>query len=81
MIEVKNLTKRYGEKLAVDNASFTVNAGEIVGFLGGLGAVSGNAIADEPQDHGHEHDYRLYFFHKRHGHGGRLRHSQGARRG
>ena len=25
MIEVKNLTKRYGEKLAVDNASFTVN--------------------------------------------------------
>ena len=38
MIEVKNLTKRYGEKLAVDNASFTVNAGEIVGFLGRNGA-------------------------------------------
>ena len=34
MIEVRNLTKRYGEKLVVDNASFTVNAGEIVGFLG-----------------------------------------------
>ena len=38
MIEVRNLTKRYGEKLVVDNASFTVNAGEIVGFLGRNGA-------------------------------------------
>ena len=38
MIEVKNLTKRYGSKIAVDNISFTVNAGEILGFLGPNGA-------------------------------------------
>ena len=44
MIEVKNLTKRYGEKLAVDNASFTVNAGEIVGFLGRNGAGKTTAM-------------------------------------
>lgn len=44
MIEVRNLTKRYGEKLAVDNASFTVNAGEIVGFLGRNGAGKTTAM-------------------------------------
>jgi ABC-2 type transport system ATP-binding protein len=38
MIEVKNLTKRYRERLAVDNLSFTVEAGEILGFLGPNGA-------------------------------------------
>lgn len=34
MIEVKNLTKRYGDHLALDDISFTVEDGEIVGFLG-----------------------------------------------
>ena len=29
MVEVKNLVKRYGDKLAVNNVSFTVNEGEI----------------------------------------------------
>lgn len=38
MIEVSNLTKRYGSKVAVDNLSFTVNQGEILGFLGLNGA-------------------------------------------
>ncbi len=38
MIEVKNLTKRYGDHLAVDNTTFTVGDGEIVGFLGPNGA-------------------------------------------
>ena len=38
MIEVKNLTKRYGEHLALDNISFTVETGTIVGFLGPNGA-------------------------------------------
>src|ERR1700690_710172 len=38
MIEVRDLTKRYGEKLAVDNLSFTVEAGRGTGFLGPNGA-------------------------------------------
>jgi ABC-2 type transport system ATP-binding protein len=38
MIEAKNLTKRYGETIAVDNVSFVVNQGEIVGLLGPNGA-------------------------------------------
>jgi ABC-2 type transport system ATP-binding protein len=38
MIEVKDLSKRYGERLAVDGISFTVQKGEILGFLGQNGA-------------------------------------------
>ncbi len=38
MIEVSNLTKKYGQKVAVDNVSFHVEAGEILGFLGPNGA-------------------------------------------
>ncbi len=38
MIEVKHLVKRYGDKLAVNDLSFTVQAGEILGFLGPNGA-------------------------------------------
>ncbi len=38
MIEIENLTKMYGNKLAVDNISFKVKKGSIVGFLGRNGA-------------------------------------------
>jgi ABC-2 type transport system ATP-binding protein len=38
MIEAQGLTKRYGETLAVDNLSFTVEPGRITGFLGPNGA-------------------------------------------
>src|ERR1700742_3864281 len=38
MIEVQNLTKRYGEKVAVDGLSFTVQPGVVTGFLGPNGA-------------------------------------------
>ncbi len=38
MIEVKNLTKKFGPHTAVDNISFVVNDGEILGFLGPNGA-------------------------------------------
>ena len=34
MIEVKNLTKMYGNKTGVRNINFTVDKGEILGFLG-----------------------------------------------
>jgi ABC-2 type transport system ATP-binding protein len=34
MIKVENLTKYYGKRLAVDNISFNIDKGEIVGFLG-----------------------------------------------
>ncbi len=38
MIEVKNLTKKYGNHIAVDNLSFKVESGRIYGFLGPNGA-------------------------------------------
>ena len=38
MIEVKDLTKSFGERTAVDHVSFVVNRGEILGFLGPNGA-------------------------------------------
>lgn len=37
-IEVKNITKLYGEQKALDNVSFSIKKGEIVGFLGPNGA-------------------------------------------
>ena len=38
MIEVKNLTKRYGSHTAVSNLSFHIETGQIYGFLGPNGA-------------------------------------------
>ena len=38
MIEVKNLVKQYGNNFAVDDISFKVNQGDILGFLGPNGA-------------------------------------------
>jgi len=37
-IEVENLTKRYGDLLAVKGISFTVRKGEVFAFLGPNGA-------------------------------------------
>lgn len=37
-IEVRNITKVFGEQKALDNVSFDINNGEIVGFLGPNGA-------------------------------------------
>lgn len=38
MIEVSGLTKYYGDKMGVENVSFTINKGEVVGLLGPNGA-------------------------------------------
>lgn len=38
MIEIRNLTKNYGDRKAIDNLNFTVKKGEVVGFLGPNGA-------------------------------------------
>lgn len=38
MLQIKNLTKRYGDKLAVDNLSLHIMPGEIYGFIGHNGA-------------------------------------------
>jgi ABC-2 type transport system ATP-binding protein len=38
MIEARSLTKKYGNLIAVDDLSFTVEAGQVLGFLGPNGA-------------------------------------------
>ena len=38
MIEVRDLTKRFGRKVAVDHLSFAVEPGKVTGFLGPNGA-------------------------------------------
>ncbi|MCW2547394.1 MAG: transporter related [Mycobacterium sp.] len=38
MIQARNLTKKYGDKVAVDDLSFTVRSGIVTGFLGPNGA-------------------------------------------
>ncbi|MFW6772909.1 ABC transporter ATP-binding protein [Nocardioides sp. CPCC 205120] len=38
MLEVENVSRRYGDRAVVDGVSFTVPVGEMVGFVGGNGA-------------------------------------------
>ena len=38
MIEAQSLTKRYGERVAVDDLTFAVEPGVVTGFLGPNGA-------------------------------------------
>lgn len=38
MLDVQQLTRRYGDKIAVDDVSFTVGDGQMIGFVGGNGA-------------------------------------------
>src|SRR5262245_1356601 len=44
IIQVEQLTKKFGEITAVDGVSFTVGAGEIFGFLGPNGAGKSTTI-------------------------------------
>src|SRR5438034_11102192 len=53
MIEMRNLSKRYGDKLAVDGLDFVVQPGVVTGFLGPNGAGKSTAMRmiaglDEP---------------------------------
>lgn len=47
MIELEGLTKRYGEKVAVDQLSFAVRPGIVTGFLGPNGAGEVHHHADD----------------------------------
>ena len=38
VIQVENLTRRFGDFVAVDHVNFDVNAGEVVGYLGPNGS-------------------------------------------
>ena len=38
MIEIKEVTKKYGDKVALDNVSFSVNDGDVFAFIGHNGA-------------------------------------------
>lgn len=44
ILEIENLTKRYGSRLAVNNLSLAINPGEIFGFLGANGAGKSTTI-------------------------------------
>lgn len=44
MIELKDVTKIYDQKKALDNLSLTIKAGEIFGFLGHNGAGKSTTI-------------------------------------
>jgi len=44
IIEVKNLVKKFGDFIANDNLTFSVNEGEIFGFLGANGAGKTTAL-------------------------------------
>ena len=44
MIEIKNLVKKYGDKVAVDDISFTIGDGEIFAFIGHNGAGKTSTI-------------------------------------
>ena len=58
MIEAHQLTKRYGEKTAVDRLDFTVKPGTVTGFLG---------PERRGQVHHHAHDHRAGRPDQRHG--------------
>ena len=44
MLKIQNLTKKYGDKIAVDDLSLEIHSGEIYGFIGHNGAGKTTAI-------------------------------------
>ena len=59
MIEIKNVTKKYGDKEALKKVSFNVNDGEIFAFIGHNGAGKTTLIKSIVGIH--EFDERRYF--------------------
>ena len=59
MIEIKNVTKKYGSKEAVSDMSFNVNDGEIFAFIGHNGA--GKTTLIKAIVGIHDFDARRYF--------------------
>lgn len=57
ILEIKDLVKKYGDKKVVDNISFSMNEGEIIGLLGPNGAGKSTTISIittiTPKDGGH----------------------------
>lgn len=51
VIEVKNITKKYGKLTAVDNISFDIKEGEIIGLL---------RTKWSGKKYNHEHDHRIH---------------------
>lgn len=60
LLEVKNITKRFGGLVAVDNVSMGVNAGEVVGLLGDNGAGKSTLIKIISGVY-HADDGKIYF--------------------
>ena len=45
MLELKGLTRRYGDVVALDDLSFTVAEGQMLGFVGPTGAVPAQRVS------------------------------------
>lgn len=59
MIEIKNVTKKYGNKIAIKNISFEVKPGEVFAFIGHNGAGKTTLIKSIVGIH--DFDERGYF--------------------
>ena len=49
MIEIDHVTKRYGDKVAVEDLSFSVKPGIVTGFLGPNGAGKSTTMRVDPR--------------------------------
>jgi ABC-2 type transport system ATP-binding protein len=74
MIQARHLTKRYGQTVAVDDASFAVRPGRVTGFLGPNGAGKSTTMRmilglDAPRCFAAPDDSQPGFSYRRHAEG------------